>query len=153
MTVHAIDTDKNHTDFVALVALLDEQLVATYGADVMENFCPFNTLDGIIHAVVVYCDDVPCACGGIKRFDADSVEIKRVFVKPAFRRLGLGGVVIQRLEEAAMADGYKRAVLETAADMTAAQALYKKRGYTRISNYAPYENNPLSVCFEKHLTV
>lgn len=153
MTVRVVDTDKTHPDFIALVALLDAQLIDTYGADVMDGFHPHNTLDSIIHAVVVYCDDKPCACGGIKPFDGTSVEVKRIFVKPEYRRLGLGGSVMQRLEELAAADGYQRAVLETAPDMTAAQTLYCQCGFTRMANYPPYVNNPLSVCYEKHLTV
>ncbi len=153
MTIRVIDTDKDHPDFIALVALFDEQLIDTYGADAMKDFHPLNALDGIIRAVVVTCDGEPCACGGIKRFDGDSAEIKRIFVKPGFRGLGLGGIVMRRLEELAIANGYKRAVLETAADMSAAQALYLKRGFTRMKNYGPYENNPLSFCFEKNLTV
>ena len=153
MTIRTVDTDKDHPDFIALVAMLDAQLIDTYGDDVMDGFHPLNALDGILHAVVVYCDDVPCACGGIKRFDESSAEVKRIFVKPEFRRLGLGGIVMQRLEELTIASGYKRAVLETAADMTAAQTLYQKCGFSRMENYAPYENNPLCVCFEKHLAV
>lgn len=153
MTIRTIDTDKDNPDFVALVALFDKQLVDTYGADVMKEYNPHNALDGIIRAVVVTCEGEPCACGGIRRFSDDSVEIKRIFVKPAFRRLGLGRIVMQRLEELAVASGYERAVLETAADMAAAQVLYEKCGFTRMKNYAPYENNPLSVCFEKHLTL
>ena len=153
MTIRVINTDKNNPDFVALVSLFDELLVDTYGADVMADFHPLNALDDIIHTVVVGCDNEPSACGGIKPFDDDTVEIKRIFVKPAFRRLGLGARVIQRLEELAVSGGFSRAVLETATDMAAAQALYLQCGYTRIKNYGPYENNPLSVCFEKHLTV
>ncbi len=153
MVIRAIDADKDHPDFVALVAMLDAQLIGTYGADVMSGFHPLNALDGILHAVIVYCDDVPCACGGIKPFDVISVEVKRIYVKPEYRKLGLGGIVMQRLEDLAIASGYKRAVLETAADMAAAQALYVKRGFIRMENYAPYENNPLCVCFEKNLTV
>jgi ribosomal protein S18 acetylase RimI-like enzyme len=152
MRIHTIDTDKDHPDFIALVALFDAQLIETYGADVMADFHPLNALDGIIRAVVVTCDDEPCACGGIKRFDDTSVEIKRIFVKPSFRKLGLGSIVMQRLEELADEKGYTRAVLETATDMTAAHALYQKRGFKTMENYEPYVGNPLSVCFEKRLT-
>ncbi len=152
MATRITDTDRFDTDFIALTSLFDDHLIETYGAEVMKDFHPLNALNDIIHAVVVYCDGEPCACGGIKPFDDTTVEVKRIFVKPECRKRGLGSMVMKRLEELAIVGGYKRAVLETAADMTAAQALYIKRGFTRMENYPPYEGNPLSVCFEKRLT-
>jgi ribosomal protein S18 acetylase RimI-like enzyme len=151
MDIKIVDTDNSHPDFVALTKRLDDEFIHIYGEDVMQNYNPHNVLDGIFHALVVYCDGVAAACGGIKRFDDSSVEIKRIFVMPHRRKLGLGELVVQRLEELARADGYKRAVLETAADMEAAQALYRKCGFYSMKNYGPYAEDELCVCMEKRL--
>ncbi len=151
MDIKIIDTDNTHPDFGAMTKRFDDDLNQIYGEEVMKNYNPHNVLDGICHAVVVYCDGEPSACGGIKRFDENSVEIKRIYVLPSRRKLGLGEHVIRRLEELAKSDGYKRAVLETALDMTAAQALYQKCGYQRMKNYGPYANDALCVCMEKKL--
>lgn len=151
MAIKIIDTDNTHTDFVALTKRFDDDLNQIYGAEVMKEYNPYNVLDGIFRAVVVYCDGEPSACGGIKRFDAASVEIKRIYVLPHRRKLGLGERIIRRLAQLAISDGYDRAVLETAEDMTAAQALYQKCGFKRIENYGPYADNELSVCMGKNL--
>jgi len=151
MDIKIIDTDNSHPDFMALTKRLDDEFIQIYGEDVMQNYNPHNVLDGIFHAVVVYCDGIPAACGGIKRFDDVSVEIKRIFVLPSSRKLGLGERVIQRLEELAVSTGYKRAVLETAIDMTAALALYHKWGFQCMKNYGPYAEDELCVCMEKTL--
>jgi ribosomal protein S18 acetylase RimI-like enzyme len=149
MNIRIVDTDKSDPDFIALTKRFDEELNHIYGEDVMKNYNPHNALDGIFHAVVIYCDGEPSACGGIKRFDDNSVEIKRIFVLSSKRKLGLGELVMQRLEELAITDGYKRAVLETADDMLAAQALYQKHGFKRMKNYGPYANDEHCVCMEK----
>ena len=149
MDIKIIDTDRSAPDFVALTKRFDDDLNQIYGEEVMKEYNPHNVLDGIFHSVVVYCDGEPAACGGIKRFDENSIEIKRIYVLPSRRRLGLGEHVIRRLEELAISGGYKRAVLETAVDMTAAQALYQKCGYQCMKNYGPYADDKLCVCMEK----
>ena len=151
MDIKIVDTDHTNPDFIALTERFNEDLNRIYGEEVMKEYNPYNVLDGIIHAVVVYCDGEPAACGGIKRLDDLSVEIKRIYALPTRRKLGLGERVMRRLEELALSDGYNHAVLETAVDMTAAQALYRKCGFSRMRNYGPYADDELSVCMEKKL--
>jgi len=149
MDIRIIDADKSHQDFVALSNQFNDELNRIYGEDVMKQYNPHNGIDGIFFAVVVYCDGEPSACGGIKHFDDTTVEIKRIFVLLSKRKLGLGELVVRRLEQLACARGYKRAVLETGADMLAAQSLYFKLGFSRMKNFGPYADDPLCVCMEK----
>lgn len=78
-------------------------------------------------------------------------EMKRLFVRPAFRGNGLGRRLVERLIDEARAIGYQRMRLDTLASMTDAVKLYKATGFQVIP---AYYFNPLPdvVYFEMGLT-
>lgn len=63
---------------------------------------------------------------------ADRVEIVRVRVHPARRRIGLGSAIMTRLETDAAARGYRQAWLDTATNQPEAMAFYRGIGYREI---------------------
>lgn len=93
------------------------------------------------------------ACGAVQRVDADTVEIKRMYVRPAYRGRGLARQLLTALEELARTAGCSTIRLETGTYLPAALALYTSAGYGRIPVYGQYIGNPYSVCFEKRLPV
>lgn len=147
---HLKRTTSSDTDFIALVTLLDIDLAQRDGAD-NAFYAQFNGITQLKHAVVHYKENIPVACGAFKPFDAHSVEIKRMFVSPAHRGQGYASEVLAALETWAKDLGYTSCVLETGKRQPEAIALYKKNGYTIISNYPPYDGMANSVCFRKEL--
>lgn len=150
MEVEALMTDSRNADFLALAALLDEDLNARYGGRQWQ-YDQFNAVDLIRDVVVVYADGQPAACGAFKAYDGETVEIKRVFVRPEYRGRGLAKRVMGELERLAASRGYTYAVLETGHGQPEAIHLYSGLGYTAIPNYGPYAGDANSVCMRKAL--
>ncbi|HET9950493.1 MAG TPA: GNAT family N-acetyltransferase [Candidatus Eisenbacteria bacterium] len=75
----------------------------------------------------------PAGCVCLRRHDAETGEVKRLYVRPGFRGLNVGRQLIARLLEEARAAGYRRMVLDSHKSMTAAHALYEAAGFRRVS--------------------
>lgn len=90
-------------------------------------------------------------CGAVRRIDAHTAELKRMYVRSDARNRGVARAILRALEKEARALGLKRLVLETGVRQLAAMALYRKEGYRDIPPFGEYVNSPLSVCMEKEL--
>jgi putative acetyltransferase len=94
--------------------------------------------------LLAFVDGALAGCGALRALaDADngnSCEMKRLFVRPAFRRFGLGRVIAQGLIDEAQRVGYSEVLLDTLDDMEAARGLYASLGFEEIP---PYYYNPI----------
>ena len=149
-TVYISRTTPDDEGFLELVGLLDAELAARDGSD-HGFYHQYNGLVGLERVVLGSCDGRAVACGGMKAFGRDALEVKRMFTRGDCRGLGLGGRVLEALEEWAREDGFRRIVLETGKRQPEAIALYVRHGYVRTENYGPYKGIANSVCFEKKL--
>ncbi|RQO41773.1 GNAT family N-acetyltransferase [Chryseobacterium sp. KBW03] len=146
--MHLLRTDSTNTDFQNLVKSLDATL-SEHNGENDDFFAQFNTIDAIKNCVVAYIDDIPAACGAFKPFSEDTIEIKRMFTDPEFRKNGLGSAIVKELENWAAELNFKKAVLETSQDLKSAISIYEKSGFYRIPNYGQYIGVEQSVCYEK----
>lgn len=145
-----VRTDSDNTDFKRLVAQLDALLAEVDGGD-HAFYSQFNKIVGLKHAVIAYENEIAVGCGAIKNFEADAMEVKRMFVLPDHRNRGVASKILTALEVWTAELGYKKCVLETGKRQPEAIALYKKHGYKSIPNYGQYVGMENSVCFEKVL--
>jgi putative acetyltransferase len=90
-------------------------------------------------------------CGALRRLDATTGEIRRMFVTKQARREGVARALCARLEADAIALGYRRLVLETGVRQKPAMALYRASGFRRTPPYGNFVGDPTSVCFGKTL--
>lgn len=94
-------------------------------------------------------DGAAVGCGVLNRLDSETGEIKRMWVAPEVRGLGLSQKLLEALESEASAGGLRRVRLDTNRALAEAQALYRKAGYREI---ARYNDNPYAhLWFEKEL--
>ncbi len=122
----------------ALVEGVQREYVSRYGGP-DETPMDEHDFDPPSGAFVVGLDgEAPVACGGIRRVDDATAEIKRMYVVEQARRRGLARLVLAHLEKVARDLGYRRLVLESGNAQPEALALYRSSGYGPVTPYGFY---------------
>lgn len=84
---------------------------------------------------VAYLHGEPIGCGAVKHHDDAPAEIKRMWIAPAARGLGLGRRLLETLEACARAAGARVAHIETSGVLTEALALYRRTGWVEVPRF------------------
>ena len=93
---------------------------------------------------IIYDDEDPIGCVGLKRFNGSSCELKRMYIKEQFRGRGFAKTIINFIADAAALLGYEQILLDTNVEMPAAVNAYLKAGFIKIPAYCENENpNPV----------
>lgn len=149
--ISLIRTDASHPEFRQLIEQLDAHLAIT-DEEEHDFYHQYNGLDDIKYVVLAQTGEEVIACGAVKHYDAETMEVKRMFTLPGHRGQGIAGEVLNELEAWSLSLGYERCLLETGVRQPYAIRLYEKRGYQRMpENYGQYQGVDNSVCMEKAL--
>ena len=148
MTIYR--TDSNNPDFRILVKLLDEDLRFRDGNE-HAFYTQFNKIDKIKYAVIAYQNAQALGIGALRQYEADCMEVKRMFVLSEHRGTGIAQAILSALELWAKELGFSTCILETGKKQPEAIGLYQKSGYAIIPNYGQYVNVENSVCMAKKL--
>jgi N-acetylglutamate synthase-like GNAT family acetyltransferase len=113
--------------------------VADYVAGTVGKLCAPQPPEGVFYLIQV--DGKVAGMCGLRRVGAreDLAEIKRLYVRPAYRGLQVGDAAMLRLLEDARAFGYKKVCLDTAPFMLSAQRLYTAHGFVDCAAYEGVE--------------
>ena len=130
-------------DDIDVVRDLINEYAASLGVDLsfQDLDHELSTLESFYELILIARDDARVAgCVALRRIDDSICEMKRLYVRPAFRGHDLGRKLAARIIDEARIRGYKRMRLDTLPTMTAAIPLYQSLGFVEI---APYRFNPV----------
>jgi ribosomal protein S18 acetylase RimI-like enzyme len=165
-----VDSDKNHAgevivrvpithpDAQLLVEEVQAEYVVRYGGrdDTPIDALAFEPPRGSFF--VAYRDGTPAATGAWRMRDdveafgtRETAEIKRMYVAPAARGLGVARRMLVHLEATAGRMGARAMVLETGTAQPEAMELYESPGYARIESFGHYQTSLENRCYGKRL--
>ena len=150
MSITIIEERPDSADAVQLITELDAHLAGhPYPQESRHAFSIDKLVrEGVAFFVTRY-EGKLAGCGGLKLFGSEYGEVKRMYVRPAYRRVGLGKLILDRLTEYARVRQVGLLRLETGIYQPAAIALYERYGFQRRPPFGEYRDDPLSVYFEK----
>jgi ribosomal protein S18 acetylase RimI-like enzyme len=139
-------------DVIPLIEELNTVLEAQYPPESRHGFSIEKLLAQQVAFFVIRLDGTAIGCGGIKLFD-DFGELKRMYVRDAYRGNRYAEKLIDVLAHHALQHGITCIRLETGIHSTAALRLYERVGFVRIPPFGDYTDDPLSLCYEKYYTM
>jgi len=138
-------------DAAALVEELEAHLAGFYAKESRHGLSVERLVREQVAFFIARHDGEAVGCGGVQLFGREYAEVKRMWVRPQFRGLGLGALMLRQLEAHARDHQVPVLRLETGIYQHAAIALYEKHGFRQIPPFGPYWNDPVSRCYEKVL--
>ena len=138
-------------DAVALIEELEAHLDPLYPSESRHGYSVEKLIAQQVAFFVLRDHGTPAGCGGIQLFGTGYGELKRMYVRPQFRGLGYGRLLLNHLADHARANGIGLLRLETGIHQAPAIRLYEGMGFQQIGPFGEYKDDPLSRFYEKRI--
>jgi GNAT superfamily N-acetyltransferase len=138
-------------DAIVLITELEAHLDPLYPPESRHGLSVEKLVAQAVAFFVLRDNDTPAGCGGVQLFGTAYGEVKRMYVRPHFRGLGFGKLLLNHLADYARAHGVGLLRLETGIHQAAAISLYERTGFQRIPPFGAYVEDPLSLFYEKRI--
>ena len=139
------------TDAIALITELEAELEPLYPRTSRHGFSVEKLIAQNVAFFLIRHDDAPAGCGGVQFFGTEYGELKRMYVRPQFRGLGMAKLMLNHLEGYARSQEIGILRLDTGIYQYAAISLYERMGYRSISPFGAYREDPNSAFYEKQI--
>jgi ribosomal protein S18 acetylase RimI-like enzyme len=138
-------------DAIVLIEELEAHLAPLYPCESRHGYSVEKLIQQGVAFFVIRVRGTPAGCGGIQLFGSDYGELKRMYVRPQFRGLGLGKLMLDHLAEFARGSDVRLLRLETGIHQHAAIRLYEGYGFQSIPPFGEYKEDPLSRFYEMRI--
>ena len=133
----------------ALVSELDDLLIPMYPIESHHGLSVESLIAEEVAFFVLRINAAAVGCGGVKIYADGYGEVKRMFIRPPYRGMGLSKLMLTHLESYAHQQGVPILRLETGVLQHEAIGLYRRMGFTEIVPFGPYQPDIHSLFFEK----
>lgn len=142
----------DHPDAIALIDELQTYLESFYAPEHRHGFSVQQLIDSGVLFFILHVDGAAAGCIGLLCLP-EYAEIKRMYVRPAYRGNKRGVLLLEHVQGVAQARGIPLLRLETGIHQPEANARYESFGFRRIPAFGPYQDDGVSICYEKAVSV
>ena len=135
-------------DAMTLIDELQAYLESFYAPEHRHGFSVQQLIDAGVDFFVLRVDGAAAGCIGLLCL-ADYAEIKRMYVRPTYRGNKLGVRLLEYVQSVAQARSIPLLRLETGIHQPEANARYESFGFRLIPAFGPYQDDGVSLCYEK----
>ena len=135
-------------DAIALITELQTYLESFYAPEHRHGFSVEQLIAAGVDFFVLRIDGVAAGCIGLMCLP-EYAEIKRMYIRPEFRRQKLGVRLLTHVQTVAHQRGIPLLRLETGIHQPEANARYESFGFRLIPAFGPYHDDGVSLCYEK----
>src|SRR5262245_29857573 len=130
-------------DALSLITELEAELAPLYPRESRHGYSVEKLIAQDVAFFVIRNDGTAAGCGGIQLYGVDYGELKRMYIRPQFQRLGFARLMLDRLAEYARARAVGVLRLETGIHQGAAIGFYERMGFRQIPPFGEYRDDPL----------